>query len=121
MIVNWKGDELVARMEKAAIAAIDETTVAAAKRAEGTVMNLPEHSAAGHRWYASTSRTESAVAAEPARKLLGGNVGGRFGATKARGGYALMLEQMHPYLRPAADAEFPKLAERIKEQRAKQD
>lgn len=100
-------------IEEACKDAIDETTQAAAEAAAGTTMNLPEHTAAGHPWYAVTARVESAVTHDLAVRK-GNQIVGSFGASKRRGDYAFLLERMNPYLRPVAAREFPKLAGRIR-------
>lgn len=113
-MIRWLGDELIAKLTDATREAIDETTAAAAEDANGTSLDLPAHTAAGHRWHGVTSREVGTVASEPA-KAEGSQVKGRFGDTAGRGTYGLFLERIDPYMRPAADREFPKLAERIRE------
>lgn len=108
----WQGDEVIDKITQATKEAIDETTKAAAEEAKGSRLDLPPHSAAGHPWYGVTARVENEVSSEPA-KVEGSQVVGRFGATKKRGDYGLMLERLNPYLRPVADREFPGLAKRI--------
>lgn len=45
---------------------------------------------------------------------VGSVIRGTFGATKGQGFYGLFLERRVPYLRPAADATFPKLAVKLR-------
>lgn len=113
MILRWKGEEFLEKIAQATADGVNDTTTAAAEDAAGTTMNLPPHVAAGHPWYGVTSRVESAVSTQAAT-AAGTSVRGAFGATKRRGDYALFLERLNPYLRPAADRNFPKLPENIR-------
>lgn len=110
--MKWLGGDMLDKVTQAAIAGVNETLEAAAEDARGTSMRLPPHFAAGHPWYDVTERVEDAVDVQPAQ-LNGIKVSGSFGATKRRGDYAFFLERLHPYLRPAADRNFPALAENI--------
>lgn len=111
--MSFVDKDFLDKVLKAAEEGINDTTQAAAEEAEGTSMNLPPHFAAGHPWYGSTPRIESAVSTQAAQRS-GGRVIGSFGGTVRRGDYALMLERMHPYLRPAADRHFTSLAANIR-------
>ena len=112
-LVNWLGGEISASVAEATRRAIDETTAAAAEQAAGTSFDLFPHEAAGYFWFDVTPRVEEGVASEPAQ-VRGTHISGRFGTTGQRGGYGLFLERAQPFLRPAADGEFPQLADRIK-------
>lgn len=101
MIRGWRGDKIVAKVEQAAREAIDETTAAAADAAQGS-----------HWWQSRSGQLEDEIVNEPA-KVKDGKITGRFGSTQRRGFYGLFHERKQPFLRPAADREFPKLAERI--------
>lgn len=103
------GDEVL----EAAITATTEVAAEAADEARGSVLDLPPHFAAGFPWYGFTPRTESEVTSTSATRSSSGEVTAQFGATARRGGYALMLERMQPYLRPAFDKTAPRLAARI--------
>lgn len=98
--IEWLGGILTARIEAAAMAAIDEATHAAADDAKDS-----------HWWQArrGSDGLEGQIIAEPA-KPEPGRVVGRFGATLRRDGfYGLFLELREPFLRPAADRHFPTL------------
>lgn len=107
-------DEVAEEIQEAAKQAVTEAAAAMAEEAKGTRMSLPPHQAAGYYWYGFSDRVESEVTSTVAR-LEGGNIVAEFGATKKRGGYALMLERMNPYLVPAYDKVAPSLASRIRE------
>jgi len=113
MLVRWLGDQLIEKIVESTREAIDETTAAAAEKANQATLNPPPHTASGHRWHGVTPREIDTVVNEPARQS-GLGLTGRFGDTAGQGNYGLMLERMQPYMRPAADEEFPRLPERIK-------
>jgi hypothetical protein len=113
-ILDWRGGSIMDQIGDAVCEAIDETTEAAAARAASTPLDLPLHQAAGYWWFDISARVESTVTNEPAH-IEGSTASGRFGTTQRRGGYGLFEERVFPFLRPAADAEFPRLAERIRE------
>jgi hypothetical protein len=106
--------EVMDKVLEATREGIDLTTQAAAEEAKGTTMELPLHEAAGYYWFGTTPRVEDAVVVEAAQ-VSGSSVLGKFGSTTRRGEYALLLERMNPYLRPAADRTFTSLAENIRE------
>lgn len=97
----WKGDEVLARVKRAIPEAIDETTQEAAEHAKS------EH------WWQSHGHLVGEIVNEPAQRH-GTKVTGKFGSTQRRGFYGLFLEYREPFLRPAADATFHKLAGKIK-------
>lgn len=102
-LMKWNGDEIVAKIDKAAHEAIDETTAAAAEAAKSS-----------HGYMTQSGQLEEETISEPA-EAKGDRVTGSFGTTQRRGFYGLFKERKQPFLRPAADREFPKLAERIRE------
>ncbi len=106
MSVTMTFDEagLLGRIREAQRAAVDETTAAAAQVARGLV-NV------------ATGYLRSRVATRPAEAVADG-VAGSFGVYDGDPEYALYQEFLPPprgqaFLRPAADAEFPRLAERL--------
>jgi hypothetical protein len=109
--LEWDGDQLLANVAKAAAAAINDVTKAAADDAQAT-----------HDWFARRGRRglEGQIEHEPAT-VDGTRVTGRFGYTKRRGFYGLFHEEgtvhehEHPALRPAGDRHFPALTARISE------
>lgn len=101
MIVRWNGDDVVDKVAKAAAEAVDETTAAAAAAAKSS-----------HWWRSRSGTLERQTVTEPAT-VDRDDVVGKFGTTERLGFYGLILERRRPFLRPAADREFPKLAERI--------
>jgi len=102
-LMKWNGDEIIANLDRAAREAIDETTAAAAEDAKSS-----------HAYSSRSGRLEGETISEPA-KAQGDRVTGSFGTTQVRGFYGLFEELKRPFLRPAADRQFPKLAERIRE------
>lgn len=101
--MTWLGPEIVARVTAVAVAAIDETTKAAADDAKA------------HHWWANrTGDLQKNTFAEPAH-FDGANVTGRFGSSmRAQGFYGLFLERQTPWLRPAADRHFRKLRAKLR-------
>lgn len=96
--VEWLGSELLAKAARAAQEAIDVATEAAAEDAKKN-----------HWWANRTGDLERNVIATPA-KIEGPIVTGKFGSTlRQEGFYGLFLERHTPWLRPAADRNFPKL------------
>lgn len=115
MALELRYDDLIAKVERAAADAIDETTGAAAEMATRI-----------HPWVSRTGNLERQTIHEPARRE-GSRITGRFGFAYAGGEpgkrdafYGLFQEvgtsrqAARPALRPAADAEFPHLADRIR-------
>lgn len=115
MALELHVDELFAKVERAASDAIDETTTAAAELASRS-----------HPWISRTGNLEEQIINQAARRE-GDHLTGQFGATYAHGQpgvrdafYGLFLEvgtskmAPRPFLRPAGDAEFPQLADRIR-------
>lgn len=101
-VVRWYGEQVSKAVKDATIAAIDELTAEAAEEAKES-----------HWWRNRSDHLEGEIKSEPA-KLVDGKPQGRFGTTMKRGFYGLFLERQTPFLRPAADAVFPKLTERIR-------
>lgn len=102
--LNWKGRAVETAVMTAAREAINETTEAAAEAAKRS-----------HWWGRWSGRLEGAeIKYEYARKTGPNRYTGKFGATRIRGFYGLILEHKTPFLRPAADQEFPKVTQRIK-------
>jgi len=103
----WNGPAVLARVAEAARVSIDETLQAADADAS-----------ASHWWQNRTGNLESDIVTEDA-KIVGPIVSGRFGTTHGGKGvrsgfYGLFLEYRTPFLRPAADRNFPKLAAKIR-------
>ncbi len=124
MPVNWKGREVFQRIRRAQIAAIDATMAAAILHAKAN--HLPGAHGA-QRFESQTGELERSIRiTEPARKRAKG-AGGRWGSKgliyarrlelgfqgKDRRG-AIVDAPAFPFLRPAAEAEHPKLASRVK-------
>lgn len=108
-------DECGEEVVEAALAATTEVAAQAAEDARNSELDLPPHSAAGYHWYAFTSRREEAVTSTKASMSAGGQITAEFGSSVRRGDYALMLERLQPYLRPAFDRAAPELAARIRD------
>lgn len=104
--LTWHGDAIAKRIDEAQRLGIDETTLAcqdpAMSRVRVKTGNLRRSIPRGH---------------QPARRE-GGKWVGRWGSADVN--YALWQEigtarmSAQPYLRPAAEIQYPKLAERIK-------
>lgn len=107
VVTDWNGDKIIKRMERAAVAAVNETVDAARDDAKTS-----------HTWENRTGQLEDeiisahAVAGEP-------NPQASFGTTARRGFYGLFHEEgtvneiARPFLRPARDRAFPGLSRRI--------
>lgn len=102
--VNWNGAALAQRVRKATIEAVDETTEAAAQSARSSHWWRARR---GRRGLAGEIKTEAATVED-------GKVVGAFGSTQRRGFHGLFHERRSPFLRPAADREFPGVSERIR-------
>jgi len=101
-IDRWYGDRILDKVQKASVEAIDEVLEDTAKDA-----------ASNHWWASRSGNLEGAIVAEAAERTPRG-ARGRFGSTQHEGFYGLFLERKTPFLRPAADRQFPKLAAAIK-------
>jgi len=100
--VTWRGPAILRAVQAATSAAIDETTEAAAQAAK-----------ASHSWANRSGQLEGEIENESAMRV-GQETVGKFGSTQRRGFYGLFHERRSPFLRPAADLIFPRLASRIK-------
>lgn len=104
-IVNYRGLQVLANVQRATKQAIDETTEAAV-----------QHARDNHSWVSRTGTLEASLRNEEAEQE-GDDIVGRWGSTVS---YAIFLElgtvhsEADPFIRPAGDAEHPKLARRIK-------
>lgn len=116
MSLDWHGDEIRRRVVNAAKVGID-TTMAAA------VLHAKEY----HPWQNRTGTLEGSIRIYTYATERGDEVYGRWGSMDVE--YAARLEfgfqgkdalgrtygqRAYPYLRPAADAEYPRLSRRIK-------
>ena len=101
-IKEWNGPEIERKIQRASMEAIDEITEEAAHDAGGS-----------HWWRSSSGRLEANIVNEAADATATG-ARGRFGSTQRGGFYGLFLERKTPFLRPAADRHFPKLASAIR-------
>lgn len=105
-VLSWRGAEVLARAKAAVRIGIDETTSACVN-----------HAKSNHPWRNETGTLEGSLQMRPAIDE-GGRIVGRWGSFTVD--YAIYLEvgtrfmPAFPYLRPAADAEYPHLAARIK-------
>lgn len=117
MSLRWDGDKVMKRVRNAAKAGIDDTMAAA-------VLYAKEN----HPFQNRTSTLEGSIQIETYATERGADeVYGRWGSLDVV--YALRIEfgfqgkdslgrafnqRAYPFLRPAADAEYPKLAKRIR-------
>lgn len=101
--VEWLGEIVQARIVAATMAAIDETTHAAAEDAK-----------TNHWWSNRTGSLEANTFNAPA-VIDGPRIVGKFGSSMRREGfYGLFLERRTPWLRPAADRHFHELPLKIR-------
>lgn len=103
MPVEWKGDELLAKVTQATALAIDQTL------ADCVVDAKAEHSFENR-----TGVLEGSIRSTPAA-LQGSKVVGEWGSFSVE--YALYVEILEGYgfLRPQADRHYPHLKKRIRE------
>ncbi|SRR6266404_376461 len=106
--LNWNGDKVIANVAEAARVSINETLRA-----------TDEDATTSHWWHNRTGYLERKILVDRAR-FHGDRVVGRVGATNSgqkgvrSAFYGLFLEYRLPWLRPAADRQFPTLAARIR-------
>ena len=113
--VTWHGDEIAAKFIAASKLAVDQTTAAA-------VVHAKDH----HEFQNISGTLEGSLQMRPA-ELQGSQVVGQWGSMDVL--YAAFQELMagetgfgitrsqqggHPFLRPAADAEYPNLMARLR-------
>lgn len=99
--LDWRGKQVAASVMRAAHEAVDEVTEEAAQDAAASAPRRK-------------GQLASEVISEPAERH-GNVIVGKFGSTKHRGFYGLILERRgRPFLRPAADRHFSNLAALIK-------
>lgn len=102
--LNWKGDQVAAKVIAAAKAGIDETTSACVQDAK-----------TNHRWRNRTGTLEGGIQMRPA-VARGTQIIGRWGVFGVN--YGVYLELLfggkYRWLNPAADRNYPDLAARIR-------
>lgn len=123
-MLNWRGDELKRRAEKASMLGIDATMSAAIIHAKS---NHGAGAHAGRRFVTDSSELERSIRISKPARRKGSSVVGTWGSIgivyarrielgfqgkDARG--AIINAPAFPFLRPAAEAEYPKLGERIR-------
>lgn len=124
MTVNWKGGAVVAKLRRAQITAVNTTMAAAVLHAK------QNHGPGAHssgRFQTQTASLERSVRIVKAARRIVGGVIGTWGSTDTV--YARRIElgfqgkdsagrvvdaPAYPFLIPAAQAEYPKLARRIR-------
>lgn len=105
--LNWKGDDVAQKVKDAARMGIDGTTAAAVVQAKDN-----------HPWSNVTGTAEGSIQMRPSEEI-GDEVVGQWGSYGVDYFLHLELGTVHmaarPSLRPAADAEYPNLPQRIRE------
>lgn len=106
--LEWNGDQLIEDVERAARHAINET-----------LQEVDDIATTAHWWRPWTGYGERHIETRPAiveGDRVVGTVGTTYSGHKGVRSffYALFLEIKHPWLRPAGDVAFPKLADRIR-------
>lgn len=102
-VTKWYADELKKKVRVASVLAINDVTSDARDDAKES-----------HNWRSQSGRLEANIVNEPAQPTLTG-ARGRFGTTQRQGFYGLFMERRYPFLRPAADRNFTKIAGAIRE------
>lgn len=102
VITKWRGADIEARMKHAVPRAMDDTLQAA-----------DDHATGSHWWRSRSGRLEREIVIDSATLVAPMRWRGRFGATRS-GFYGYFLEHKTPWLRPAADATFRQLGDRIR-------
>ena len=124
MPLNWNGDKLKRRMRRASITAVNTTMAAAVKHAK------ENHSAGAHgagRFETQTADLERSIRIVDAAAGDSKGVVGRWGSTGLNYGRTIEIgfqgkdkngrivnRRAFPFLIPAAQVEYPKLAGRIR-------
>jgi len=101
-ITKWYGDQILAKVQRASQAGIDDVLAESVADAE-----------ANHWWQSRQGTLAANIEREPAERV-GRVIRGRFGTTSRQAFYGLFLERKMPFLRPAADRTFPRLASAIR-------
>ena len=112
MSVKWNGDKVLSRMTRAEVKGINVTMGAAA-----------EHAKNNHKWKSVTFELEASIGISTFARVRIRGVSGIWGSSDIA--YALIHElgsaassgqniKARPYLRPAADAQYPALASNIR-------
>ena len=107
MSVKWNGKKLLAKTRRAEIKGVNETMGAAVAHARNN-----------HKWTSRTFDLEDSIKVTTAARAKGRGVSGIWGSSDIA--YALIHElggkhiKARPYLRPAADAQYPALAGNIR-------
>jgi hypothetical protein len=102
-ITKWYADRVLAKVNRATLAGIDDTL-------EKSV----EDAKANHWWQSREGTLEANIVREPAQRTSRG-ARGEFGTTSRQAFYGLFLERRMPFLRPAADRTFPLLKKAIQD------
>lgn len=107
MSLKWEGDKVITKMDKCIVQGMSDT-----------ISKAVEHAKNKHPWKTRSSILEGSIREVVHSHKVGGEFVGLWGSVDVN--YALVLElggvnmPAFPYLRPAADAEYPKLKDRIR-------
>lgn len=102
-MLKWEGEKVKQKLTRAAIRGVDVTMAACSI-----------HAKQNHPWRNRTGILEGSIRPVIAAHVRGGEVVGVWGSASVL--YAIYLEiGNYPFLRPAADVEYPKLTSRIRQ------
>ncbi len=107
MTLDWQGDKVMSRMQRAQVEGVEATMAAAVI-----------HAKRNHPWANRTGTLERSIDIHEHATAIRGGARGLWGSLDVI--YALIQElggqfiTARPYLRPAADVQYPGLARRIK-------
>ena len=111
MSVKWEGKKVLSRVQRAQIKGVNVTMQAAA-----------DHAKQNHPWISRSFELEASIGVAIFARPVGKGVAGEWGSQDIA--YALVHElgsvkegqniPARPYLRPAADVQYPKLAANIR-------
>lgn len=107
MSLKWEGDKIITKFDKCIVLGMADT-----------ISKCVRHAKNNHPWKNRSTHLEGSIREETHPRKVGDEFIGVWGSVDIE--YALVLElggvnrPAFPYLRPAADAEYPRLKDRIR-------